>query len=506
MYHTRELRWGVLVFALVALVLWLVFAIYAPAALPSEGAPCLEVPVVSLDVESSTLCGKDFSDCFLYNGEIAAMDVGSKTIYIPQAISEETTSDQLKGTLTLSVSNCRMYFLQDPAFDDLAQAVSQGHSFPLAVACGKHYHIYSVVFTTLPVLRMDSQTKQEGEETDAPEIFGQMCLWDTETGEPVSSELFFHARGGTTMGMEKRSWKLSLKTSSMKNNHLSFLGLQKDDDWILNAMSMDDSKIKEMFLTNVWNSITADSPWNYPMSSQRYVELVLDGSYFGVYLLQRRFDQKFLGLSDEDILLKGIGTWTITVPQDAYRIQCSPLSEAETYALVEGLYYREDVSILDLNNYLDISILLQLGSLDDNAGYKNIFYCLKKEETGYALSMIPWDVDMGLGVCWVVDHICYDYEYALSKEAKRQEYAQMLALYPDLEKRIQERWHELRKDVLSTQNLLGQMERITQQLNQSGAFVRDTQRWGLCYGGPDTQEAAVRFLEERLILLDGLYE
>lgn len=506
MYYARELRWGLLVFALVALLLWLVFAIYAPAALPPEGAACLEVPVVSLDAESSTLCGRDFSDCFLYNGEKAAMDVGSKTIYIPQAISGETTRDQLKGALTLSVSNCRLYFLQDPAFDDLTQAVAQGHSFPLAVACGRHYHIYSVVFTTLPVLRMDSQTKQEGEENDAPEFFGQVCLWDTETGDPVSSELFFHTRGHSTMGTEKRSWKLSLKTSSMKNNHLSFLGLQKDDDWILNAMSMDDSKIKEMFLTNVWNSIAADSPWDYPMSSQRYVELVLDGSYCGVYLLQRRFDQKFLGLSDEDILLKGIGAWTVTVPQDAYRIECSPLSEAETYALVEGLYYREDVSILDLNNYVDINILLQLGSLGDNAGYKNIFYCLKREETGYTLSMIPWDVDMGLGVCWVVDHIGYDYDQAMDSNATRLEYKQVLALHPELEEKIRDRWQELRQGPLSTQNLLGQMEEITRQLDQSGAFVRDTQRWGLCYGGSDTQEAAVRFLEERLSLLDSLYE
>lgn len=505
MYHARELRWGLLVFALVALILWLVFAIYDPAALPSEGAPCLEVPVVSLDAEGSTLCDRDFNDCFLYNGEKAAMDVGSKTIYIPQAISEETTRDQLKGALTLSVSNCRLYFLQDPAFDDLTQAVAQGHRFPLAVACGRHYHIYSVVFTTLPVLRMDSQTKQE-RKNNVPEIFGQMCLWDTETGDPVSSELFFHARGGTTMDMEKSSWKISLKTSSMKNNHLSFLGLQKDDDWILNAMSIDDSKIKEMFLTNVWNSIAADSPWNYPMSSQRYVELVLDGSYYGVYLLQRRFDQKFLGLSGEDILIKGIGNLTVTVPQDAYRIQSSPLSEAETYALIEGLFYREDVSTLDLNNYVDISILLQLGSLGDNAGYKNMFYCLKKEETGYTLSMIPWDVDMGLGVCWVVDHIGYDYDQAMDMDVTRREYAQMLALHPDLEERIRDRWQELRQGPLATQNLLGQMELITQQLNQSGAFVRDTQRWDLCYGGPDTQEAAVRFLEERLTLLDNCYE
>lgn len=504
MYHAREFRWGLLVFALVALILWLVFAIYNPAALPSESAPCLEVPVVSLDVEGSTLCGRDFNDRFLYNGEKAAMDVGSKTIYIPQAISEETTRDYLKGSLTLSVSNCRLYFLQDPAFDDLNQAVAQGHRFPLAVACGRHYHIYSVVFTTLPVLRMDSQTKQE-RKNNVPEIFGQMCLWDTETGDPVSSELFFHARGGTTMDMEKSSWKISLKTSSMKNNHLSFLGLQKDDDWILNAMSMDDSKIKEMFLTNVWNAIAQESTWDYPMAACEYVEVVLDGAYYGVYLLQRRVDQKYLGLSDDDILIKGTGLWITSVSQESYEIKYSPLPDAETLALMEGVYDRSDVSMLDFDNFLDVNLLMQLGSLADNAGYKNMYYCLLKEASSYRLSMIPWDTDMGLGIVYS-DGFVHDFDVSLHMNVTRREYSQMSALHPDLEERMGMRWWQLRQGVLSTDNLIQQLESQIQVLSQSGAYARDRQRWEPYYGGVDTQESVLRFVRERLALLDDLFQ
>lgn len=504
MYHARELRWGIFLLALVALLLLLVFTLRSPISLPSEGAPCLGIPVVSLtEVENTLLCARDYDDCFLYNGEKAAIDTASKTIYIPQTIGETTTRDQLEGALTLSVSNRQLYFLQDTAFENLSQAVSQGHNFSLAVACGRHYHIYSVVFTTLPVIRLNSQTVQE-ENGSVPNYFGDICLWDAENGTPVSSSLFYHARGGTTLGMDKKSWRLSLKTSSMKNNHLSFLGLQEDDDWILNAMSMDDSKLKEMFLSNVWNRIASDSPWDNPMCDFRYVELVLDDSYQGIYLLTRCMDQKYLELPEEDILLKGTGKYITTVPQDSYAIKHTPLTESETYALMEGVYYRTDVSMLDIDNFLDISILLQLGALSDNVSYKNMFYCLRQENDGYKISMIPWDTDMAMGTVWI-ENFAYDYDISLSKMVRRSEYEQMALLYPDLEERLSARWHQLRKDVLSTQNLLDILESQMQQVTQSGAYARDIDCWGLYYGGPDTQEAVLRYVQERLPLLDIYY-
>lgn len=505
MYHAQKLRWGLFLLSLAALLFMLWLTLYSPAALPSEGAPCLEVPVISLPgEEASKLCGRDYDDCFLFNGEKAAMDVASKTIYIPQTIGEATTRDQLNGALTLSVPNRHLYFLQDPAFDDLAQAVAQGHSFPLAVACGRHYHLYSVVFTTLPVMRLDVQNQQM-HENGTPEYYGDVCLWDAETGTPVQSSLFYHARGGTTLEMNKHSWKLSLKTSESKNNHLSFLGLQKDDDWILNAMSLDDSKLKEMFLSNVWNRIVADSPWDYPMSDFRYVEVVVDGSYYGIYMLHRRMDPKYLALSEEDILMKGMGKYLTTIPQDSYEIRQTPLSENETYALMEGVYYRTDVSMLDMDNFLDISIFLQLGALSDNVGCKNMFYCLKKDGTDYKISMIPWDTDLAMGVVWI-ENFAYDYDISLTKTAYRREFQQMAILHPDLEDKLSQRWQQLRKDVLSTQDLLDILESQVQQLRQSGAYTRDINRWGLYYGGPDTQEAVLRYVPERLAFLDTFYE
>lgn len=505
MYHARELRWGIFLLALVALLLLLVFTLRSPISLPSEGAPCLGIPVVSLtEVENTLLCARDYDDCFLYNGEKAAIDTASKTIYIPQTIGETTTRDQLEGALTLSVSNRQLYFLQDTAFENLSQAVSQGHNFSLAVACGRHYHIYSVVFTTLPVIRIDAQNQQE-QENGFFRYWGQMCLWDASTGTPVSSSLSYHPRGTSSLYKVKKSWKLSLKTNEMKNNHLSLLDMGADDDWILNAMSVDDTYLKEMFMTNVWNSIAENSPWDHPMSSFQYVELVMDGSYYGIYLLQRRVDQKFLGLSEEDILVKGTAA-DDPVPSTTYEIKYTPLSNGETYALMEDLFYLTDVSMVDIDNFLDVNVLLQLGSLGDNCHYKNMFYCLEKGESGYSLSMIPWDTDMALGVCWVVDHLDYDYSLSMNLMRIRREYDSMRSLYPDLDQRLSTRWKELRQGPLSNERLTQMLESQIQELTQSGVCARNAQRWESFSGGADTQESVVRFVQERVKLLDAYYE
>ena len=69
-------------------------------------------------------------------------------------------------------------------------------------------------------------------------------------------------------------------------------------------MALDDFKVKEQFAMKLWNRLAEQSPWDYPMSSGAYCEVVLNGHYQGLYLLQRRVDRKYLGLSDGQILLK----------------------------------------------------------------------------------------------------------------------------------------------------------------------------------------------------------
>lgn len=391
--------------------------------------------------------------------------------------------------------------MEDAEFQNLKQAVAQGHAFSLVVDEGTRNRVYQVVFTTLPLLRLDGSNTEE----DAESFYGDLCLWNGGEELPSVSDVAFHIRGVSSKTQPKKSWKLSLKDGNGKKQNLSLLGMGSDDDWILNAMMFDDAKVKEKFLSELWNKMAENAEWDYPMTTCEYVEVVYNGTYHGLYLLQRRVDKKYLQISGQDALLKGSNVWTAPTIQQAFSIKNTDLPEESVWKLLEGYYSKTDASIVNPDNYADVSILLQFGSLGDNSGYKNMYYLLRKEQEKYCLYLIPWDTDMGLGVTWTT-YIDYDYDVSMSKIVKRNEYNAVAAAYPDLDARIAERWKQLRQKELSEENVRNLLETQIDLVTSSGSIDRDHAKWGLKYEGKDDSHAAVlRFVQERLQKLDEYY-
>lgn len=215
-------------------------------------------------------------------------------------------------------------------------------------------------------------------------------------------------------------------------------------------------------------------------------------------------DKKYLHLTGEDALLKGQGDWTSSAIQDSYEIKNTDIPEQKVWELMQGCYTATDASIMNPDNYADVSILLQFGSLVDNSGYKNMYYLLKNEQGEYRLYLIPWDTDMGLGVTWVTQ-IEYDYQASMGKTVKRREYDAVVSAWPDLDQRIVNRWQQLRQKELSEDNVKNLLEEQIYRITDSGAFDRNNNRWSLRYGGQDTHEAVLRYVQERLRVLDAYY-
>ena len=106
MYYAKEIRWALFLISALLFGVLLVNAFWVPAPPSSQAEPCLGVPVVAPeDIPEETSCPMDYIDRFLFNGEKAAVDGGSKTIYIPQPVSQSTTREDLTGALTISVPN-----------------------------------------------------------------------------------------------------------------------------------------------------------------------------------------------------------------------------------------------------------------------------------------------------------------------------------------------------------------------------------------------------------------
>ena len=206
---------------------------------------------------------RDYSDVLWFYDQKAAVDVESSTIYISQDIGPETTYAALEGRLTLNNLLTPMYFLRDEAFQDLEAAVREGHRFGLIISTGRRYMRYDVVFTTLPVLAMEDPDGTMLTEK-GPTVRGSLSLWspvdtETDTYSVKHSLVRWKIRGQTTAELDKKCYKLTLEKNGGGKRNQNLLGLGKDDDWILNAMAMDDFKVKEQFAMKLWNRL-ADSP------------------------------------------------------------------------------------------------------------------------------------------------------------------------------------------------------------------------------------------------------
>lgn len=507
MIDTRKRRIAVFLFFLLAFLATLFFS------KQDEKQRCMDVRILSEaeQAELGRFVKKDLSWELLYNGQRAAVDVHSSTVYIAQDIRQDTKREDLLGSLQTKSPSLRLSFAPDEAFENLAAAVEDGHVFRLNVAYGSDkYMQYDVVFTTLPVLRIEGEFLSKNEK--GKDICqGEMCLWtpnDPDTGRysVKTSNTLWHVRGGWSATLDKTPFKVDLKDRSGNNKNLSLLGLGADDDWILNPMNLDDTKLKEKLFCRLWNERAAQVDWNEKMSEGQYMEVVINQQYWGLFQLQRRIDAKFLDLEAEDIVLKSASNLSAPTVQTAYEIIDSGLLDEEIYGLLEDFFYGKDGELLDMDNFLDINAFIQWAAARDNTK-KNMFFLLKQREDGYRMHMVPWDTDMSWGTVWDDEKggFTYDFEASRQDGVLRAEYGWMKQYHPDLDLQMAKRWFQLRDNLLTIENVDAILEGEQFLLDASGALQRDRERWGLFYRGEDSPENLRRIMEARLDWMDAYY-
>lgn len=358
---------------------------------------CMSVPVVSESrfeklTEITTL---DISE-LTFNDEDVAVDFPSNSIYISQSFERLSYFYDLQGKLKVSNPEYTLFFLDTPEMENIQESVHNGKPLTLLIKCGESYQKVNLVITTLPILYLDYESTAEDDE--GREINnGKMSLWEDCWTTTCSAE--WRLRGNSTRTYPKKAWKLNLRKENGENENKDLLGLGSDDDWILNPMSMDDTKTKERLSQKLWNQLASETDYNYQMSQGEYVEVIINGAYQGIYMLQRRVDTKYLNLDEEeDILLKGVNIWEADTISEGYEAISSPYDNEKTYIHLEKALNFQDENGMNINNFIDVELLLQFLSGADNYGYKNMFYALLKTNEVYEMYLIPWDTDLSLGV------------------------------------------------------------------------------------------------------------
>ena len=476
-----------------------------------KNSSCMGIRILS-EAEMSrftSLVPKELSGWIRCSGSTAAVDAGNFKIYISQNIGENTDYTQLDGTLAIHNPEFKLYFAPDEMFSDLDRAVRENHNFRLIVSSENgEYAQYEVVFTTLPVINISGQkiyTSPDGESVYS----GTVTVWDNNfagvggiTKEETAAQWYIDDKRDASE--EKRTWRVSLKSDDGSSKTVSLMGQGEEDDWIFNGISGDSTKLRENLAAALWNSMDSTlSPESNMMPEGEYAEVVYNGSYRGIYLVQRRTDQKLLDLDSNDILLRDKKDRRGSYAKNNYTVRHSHYTDEEVWPVIQSFHSGEDCSMIDIDNWIDVNIFINAVCNKGKRNYTEMYYNWQGVDGTPTVTMIPVLSDSLWGVTVRKNKYVFSESLSAVEIVYRKEYEQLKELYPNLDDMIAERYRQLRDTVLSREYIEKNAEYILGKFEDSGAPERDAQRWE--YEKDNDIGKLYSYIEARLKAMDGFY-
>jgi hypothetical protein len=102
----------------------------------------------------------------------------------------------------------------------------------------------------------------------------------------------------------KKSYNFKLKDSAGNKAEAKLLGIRNDNSWILDAMYLDLSRMRNRVAFDLWNTFNrpyyvAEKPKAMSGTRGHYVEVFINGKYNGLYSLSDRIDRKQLQIEQQ---------------------------------------------------------------------------------------------------------------------------------------------------------------------------------------------------------------
>lgn len=407
-------------------------------------------------------------------------------------------------------------------FEEPVQDLATGTRYAATGPDGGEVAVY---FTGLPLIHLFT----DSEVVDEPKVPGWFDMWSHD--QVISQyQVGMEYRGASSQALPKKSFLIEFRQDSdyQVTRDVSLLGMRSDDDWNLDAMSIEPLRLRSVIAQELWMDIHQPyyaflEPNAQSGVHRAFAELFFNGSYRGLYAVGERVDRKQLQLkkfngSQRGALFKGVAwggsTFTSIPPpfvegdQEWGGFQVEYPDEEPDWAalsdLVSFVVTSDHDAFLEgigqrflMANAVDYFLFLNLLQAEDNTG-KNIFIARYKE--GEPWFYVPWDLDgiLGLGwngalsepSPWFLSNGLYDrWIDDLSWNGFRHAHC--------------ERWWELRQDRFTVGSIMQRFTARHAQLAQSGVYEREEMAWPDYVYDPGHLAYMEQWLGEKLALLDA---
>lgn len=395
--------------------------------------------------------------------------------------------------------------------------------FPI-LACGQ------VLESNLPIIVINTNGNTIVNE---PKVLAGMGIIDNGPGAINSSDDPFNDydgvigiefRGSSSQSFPKKNFGIELRKEGQQDTSLSLLGMPAEEDWVLHGPYSDKAQLRNVLTFELWKYTGRYG------SRTRFVELILNGDYRGLYVLMENVKRDgdrvdIARLRDDensgDDLTGGyiikIDKFDGTVSGDGFASLYEPPGRTreeqqiyfqydyprgdeitpaqETYirdyvrafenALNSGNFtdpvtgYR---AYADMGSFVDYALLTEMTRNVD--AYRLSTFLFKDKDSNGGLLNIgpPWDYNLAWGnanycdgssvsgYAWDFNQVCDEDFWLIPFWWDR------LLRDPGFVAALNERWTELRSGPWSTESIHSYIDSVTQVLE--APVQRNYQRWG----------------------------
>lgn len=446
----------------------------------------------------------DLIENLVFGEEALFYDASHKTFYY--SLIEGNADGYDPGIWIKSgEKDLKVAFLED---EITAKGIENNETIPFLAYTDETYCAYHLKCTTLPLMNVECP-----EEISDDSVPMKITLFDNGVNAAerlVCSEGKIHLRGATAKAYPKKGFRFSLRKEStggnVRANHISLLGMRQDDDWLLYSAYNDQEKVRNVFSSNLWKyTCAADNERGIDLGMEyRYLELFINGEYWGLYALGYPVDEKQVCIDTESSeaalykhgLLEKQGDESLRFTKDGGifgYLEESPDETMRSQAFLQRYYYNlyanadnneKLYSGIDMDNAIDFSLFVNfIQGVDNAALIKNFFILLQNEKEGTKAFYAPWDLDLTWGNQYIgVDSENYTAPYGIPADLNcviESGYISQLMINGDASvwERMFEKYRTLRETGWSEENINVLLDEYEADIFASGAYLRDMERW-----------------------------
>lgn len=308
-----------------------------------------------------------------------------------------------------------------------------------------------------------------------------------------SGQISIEKRGESSSGFAKKSYSIELQNADSSNNNVSILGLPEENDFVLYGPYSDKTMIKNVLTYELFRKTNRWAP------RTRYIELILNEEYRGVYVLTEKIKRdknrvKIDKLTENDTTLTDISGgyilrrdktndepfqswWSSPVAQPYHETMWyqyfDPKYDELTYdqsqyikvwmrdfdEVMSGNEFEDSENgyrkYIKTRSFIDMMFINEISKGIDNYLFSTYFYKENDTDGGQLVAGPPWDYNLGYGNlnygegwdaketygwCYTQGSRVYWYERLMEDEIYRNQ--------------VYCRWTNFREGIFSTENIL----------------------------------------------------